>query len=76
MAMGKAWSSYDAMAWNRLNRMGARYVPRGNSWEAAKIDGKIIARKNMEKKSWWFCCLVWYIYIYIHVFAWDEIRNE
>ena len=75
MAMGKAWSSYDAMAWNRLNRMGARYVPRGNSWEAAKIDGKIIARKNMEKKILvvLLSCLV---YIYIHVFAWDEIRNE
>jgi len=50
MAMGKAWSSYDAMAWNRLNRMGARYVPRGKSWEAAKIDGKITARKKHGEK--------------------------
>lgn len=75
MAMGKAWSSYDAMAWNRFNRMGARYVPRGKSWEAAKIDGKITARKKLGEKNpgVLLSCLV---YIYIYVFAWDEIRNE
>ena len=28
MAMGQAWSSYNAVAWDWLHRMGTRYVPR------------------------------------------------
>lgn len=75
MAMGKAWSSYDAMAWNRLNRMGARYVPSREIMGEAKIDGKRNAGNILEKKSWCFVILL-YIYIYIYVFAWDEIQNE